>query len=210
MSPNASQLGEEGIRKLDEQWTAYPRTRAGAQVRIRPLRPDDREREIAFLNGLSQQSRYFRLMTPFKFLPPHLVDQLMDIDYAQRMAFVATIPSGGGEEFVGIARYGETDEAEVAELGITVADAWHRTGIARLLVAHLLRFAQWRGIRTMTGIVLPENAPMIALARSLGFSTAFDPDQHLVKIRLDLADAARGETRVACGEALVRQRHLPH
>jgi acetyltransferase len=194
----------EDIRKLEEQWTACPRTRTGAQVLIRPLHPDDREREIAFLNGLSEQSRYFRLMTPFKFLPPHLVDQLMDIDYATRMAFVATVPTGSGEEFVGIARYGETDEPQVAELGITVADAWQRTGIARLLVTHLLRFAQWRGIRTMTGIVLPENAPMIALARSLGFSTTFDPEQHLVKIRHDLAAAARGETRVACGEALLR------
>ena len=207
MSPNALQLDAEGLRKLSEQWTVCPRTRAGVQVRIRPLRPDDREREIAFINGLSEQSRYFRLMTPFKFLPPHLVDQLMDIDYATRMAFVATIPAGSGEEFVGIARYGETDEAGVAELGITVADAWQRTGIARLLITHLLRFAQWRGIRRMTGIVLPDNAPMIALARSLGFSTALDPDQHLVKIRLEVADAARGETRVHCGEALVRARH---
>jgi RimJ/RimL family protein N-acetyltransferase len=196
--------------ELYEQWTCCPRTRAGMQIRIRPLRPDDREREIAFLNGLSHQSRYFRLMTPLKFLPPHLVDQLMDIDYAKRMAFVATIPTVGGEQVVGIARYGETDEAGVAELGITVADAWQRTGIARLLVTHLLRFARWRGIRRMTGIVLPENAPMIALAHSLGFATVFDPDQHLVRIRLELADAARGETRADCGEALVRARHSPY
>ena len=209
MSPNALQLEEEGIRKLGEQWTVCARTRAGVQVRIRPLCPDDRDREIAFINGLSEQSRYFRLMTPFKFLPPHLVDQLMDIDYAKRMAFVATIPTGSGEEFVGIARYGETDEAGVVELGITVADAWQRTGIARLLVTHLLRFAQWRGLHRMTGIVLPENAPMIALARSLGFSTALDPDQHLVRIRLQLSDAARGETRADCGEALLRERRPP-
>jgi RimJ/RimL family protein N-acetyltransferase len=191
------------------QWTACERTHAGAQICIRPLRPDDREREIAFISGLSERSRYFRLLTPFKFLSPHLVDQLMDIDYAKRMAFVATISTGGGEEFVGIARYGETDAAGVAELGISVSDAWQRTGIARLLVTHLLRFAQWRGMRRMTGIVLPENAPMIGLARSLGFSIAFDPEQHLVTIARELPDAARGKTRADCGEVRVREAHPP-
>lgn len=195
--------------ELFTQWTAYARTHAGVQICIRPLRPDDREREIAFINGLSEQSRYFRLLTPLKFLPPHLVDQLMDIDYAKRMAFVATIATGGEERFVGIARYGETNQAGVAELGISVSDAWQRTGIARLLVTHLLRFARSRGMRSMTGIVLPENYAMIELARSLGFSTAYDPEQHLVTIARDLADTARGETRADCGEVRVRETHLP-
>jgi RimJ/RimL family protein N-acetyltransferase len=191
--------------ELFAQWTASARTRAGVQICIRPLRPDDREREIAFINGLSEQSRYFRLLTPFKFLPPHLVDQLMDIDYTKRMAFVATIPTASGEEIVGIARYGETNQAEVAELGISVADAWQRTGIARLLVTHLLRFAQSRGMRRMTGIVLPENAPMIALARSLGFTIAYDPGQHLMTIDRELPAAVRGETRGDCGKVPVRE-----
>jgi RimJ/RimL family protein N-acetyltransferase len=192
-----------------EQWTSHPRTRAGVRICIRPLRADDREREIAFLNGLSDRSRYFRLMTPFKYLPPHLIDQLMTIDYARRMAFVATIPANDDEAFVGIARYGETDQADAAELGITVADAWQRTGIARLLVLRLLRFARSRGIRRMTGIVLPENGPMIALARSLGFAIRFDPVEHLVKIGLELPAAARGETRASSGKPRVREVRRP-
>lgn len=190
--------------ELFGQWTASARTRAGAEIVIRPLRPDDRAREIAFINGLSEQSRYFRLLTPFKFLPPHLVDQLMDIDYAKRMAFVATIPAGGAEQFVGIARYGETNQAGVAELGISVADAWQRTGVARLLVTHLMRFAQSQGMRRMSGVVLPENTAMIALARSLGFRIAYDPDQRLVTIARELP-AAVGETRADCGEVPVRE-----
>lgn len=185
--------------ELLQQWTTSVRTRAGAQICIRPLRSDDRQREIDFINGLSAQSRYFRLLTPFRFLSPHLVDQLMDIDYRKRMAFVATVPADKGEEFVGIARYSETDRADVAELGISVADAWQRTGIARLLLTHLLRYAQSLGVRRMTGIVLPENAPMLALARSLGFAVAYDPEQHLMTIARELP-AAGGETRAACGE----------
>lgn len=190
--------------ELCRQWTYLVQTRAGVQVCIRPLRPDDREREIAFIGGLSERSRYFRLMTPLKILPRHLVDQLMDIDYAKRMAFVATVATSSGEQFVGVVRYAEGTEDGVAELAVSVSDAWHRTGIARLLVTQLIRFARSRGVQKLTGIVLPENEPMIALARSLGFTIRFDSGQHLVNIARELpADPAR-EPRAASGEVPVR------
>jgi hypothetical protein len=46
-----------------ERWTSYARTQAGAKILIPPLRPDDRDREIAFINSFSERSRYFRLFT---------------------------------------------------------------------------------------------------------------------------------------------------
>lgn len=177
-----------------EQWSSTARTRSGQWIRIRPLRADDRQREIDFINSLSETSRYMRLWTPLKFLPPHLLDQLMDIDYADRMALVATMENGGAERIVGIARYGVTDTADTAELGITVTDAWQGRGVARLLVIELVRFARWRNLRRFTGIVLPENQPMLALARSLGFTVSFDPVEHLIRISLRLEEGNLRET----------------
>lgn len=174
--------------ELIEKWTSYVRTRNDVEICIRPLRPEDREREIAFINSLSERSRYFRLFTPLKFLPPHLIDQLMDVDYQRRMAFVATVERESAEEFVGIARYGETDQQGAAELGVTVTDSSQRCGIARLLVTQLMRFARWRGIRRLTGLVLADNHPMLALAASLGFHASYDLAQHLIIISRELAD----------------------
>jgi acetyltransferase len=168
--------------ELLANWTSQSSARDGTPLRIRPLRPDDRQREIEFINSLSERSRYFRLMTPLKYLPPHLLDRLMDIDYDRRMAFVATIEHEGREQFIGIARYGETDRRNCVELGITVTDAWQRRGIARLLVAELTRFARWRGVCCLEGIVLPENFAMIELAKSLGFSATHDYSQGVVVI----------------------------
>jgi len=176
--------------ELSKKWTSCVRTRSDVEICIRPLRPDDRQREIAFINSLSEQSRYFRLFTPFKFLPPHLIDQLMDVDYERRMAFVATVERDGVEEFVGIARYGETEQQGAAELGVTVADSSQRCGIARLLVTQLMRFARWRGLSRLTGVVLADNRAMLALAASLGFHASYDPAQHLVVISRELADIA--------------------
>jgi acetyltransferase len=181
----SSPLGE-----LSKKWTSCVRTRSDVEICIRPLRPDDRQREIAFINSLSEQSRYFRLFTPFKFLPPHLIDQLMDVDYERRMAFVATVERDGVEEFVGIARYGETEQQGAAELGVAVADSSQRCGIARLLVTQLMRFARWRGLSRLTGVVLADNPAMLALAASLGFHASYDSAQHLVVICRELADIA--------------------
>jgi acetyltransferase len=175
------------------RWTSHASARDGTALCIRPLRPDDREREIEFINSLSERSRYFRLMTPLKFLPPHLLDRLMDIDYDRRMAFVATIGHEGREQFVGIARYGETDRRNCMELGITVTDRWQRRGIARLLFAELARFARWRGVRCMEGIILPDNFPMIELAKSLGFHVAHDYTQGVVVITQSLVSAQQAE-----------------
>jgi RimJ/RimL family protein N-acetyltransferase len=177
--------------ELLEQWTSDQRSLAGEQICIRPLCPDDREREIAFINSLSERSRYFRLFTPLKSLPPHLLDQLMDLDYDRRIAFVASTRRDGREEFIGIARYGQAEHADAAELGITVADAWQRRGVARLLLMQLMRFAYSRGVRKLTGMVLPDNHPMLALARALGFEVHFDSTQHLFVISRDLNGAGR-------------------
>ena len=185
--------------ELSKKWTSCVRTRSDVEICIRPLRPDDRQREIAFINSLSEQSRYFRLFTPFKFLPPHLIDQLMDVDYERRMAFVATVERDGVEEFVGIARYGETEQQGAAELGVTVADSSQRCGIARLLVTQLMRFARWRGLSRLTGVVLAENRAMLALAASLGFHASYDPAQHLVVISRELADIAVETDRSVVG-----------
>jgi RimJ/RimL family protein N-acetyltransferase len=185
-------------------WTSHAPTRVGVEICIRPLRADDREREVDFILSLSEQTRYMRMFAPLKFLRPHLLNLLMDVDYSERMAFVATIERDGGERFLGLARYAATDERGVVELGITVTDDWQRRGIARLLMAELMRFAAWRGMRKMVGSVLPENHPMLALARRLGFTVSYDPAARLMQISCALGDPSH-DVPVAVNQRPVQQ-----
>lgn len=171
------------------QWTSRARARNGTQICIRPLRPDDREREVAFIASLSERTRYLRMFTPLRFLPPHMVDEFMDIDYRDRMALIASVGHDHEEQFVGVARYGLADEPATVELGVTVTDAWQRQGIARLLVGQLLRFARSRHFRRICGMVLPENLPMLELAKTMGFHSTYDSRQHLIRIEMDLGAA---------------------
>jgi RimJ/RimL family protein N-acetyltransferase len=192
----ASAIDTRGL----ERWVTQARSRKCAPLCLRPLRSDDREREVAFINSLSERSRYFRLFTPLKFLSRHLIDQLMDIDYRQRMAFVATTQQGGVEQFVGVARYAETDDAGTAELGVSVADAWQRCGVASLLLRQLIRYAREQGIHRLSGAVLPNNPAMIALARRLAFTVSYEPAQHLFRISRVLGAPETSQVATQAGE----------
>lgn len=173
---------------LDE-WTWTTAARDGTPITVRPLRASDEQREIAFIESLSERTRYFRMFTPLKYLSPQLLSQFMNVDYDRRMALVATVGAGDQERFVAVARYGSTDRQEQAELGVTVTDAWQRRGIATILIGALMRFARSHGFHELTGVVLPENHAMLALARSLSFRIEHVPAAHVVKISRRLDDS---------------------
>ncbi|HTE40754.1 MAG TPA: GNAT family N-acetyltransferase [Steroidobacteraceae bacterium] len=172
-------------RQISAEWTLATCTTQGAPFLIRPLRTDDRDREIAFIESLSEDSRYFRMLSPEKLLPSYVVNQLMDTDGDKRMAFVATTGAGCRERFIGVVRYGADADALDAELGIAVADDWQRQGIATKLISHLRQYAQSRGIERLTGMVLAKNGRMLGLAKQLRFRTNYGKDG-LVHIELDV------------------------
>lgn len=180
-----------------DDWTWVTVERGGASIKVRPLRADDEQREIAFIESLSERSRFFRMFTPLKFLSPELLSQFMHVDYDRRMALVATVGDADQETFVGVARYGPTDQPGRAELGVTVADAWQRRGIASLLIRALLRFAREHGFGELTGVVLPDNHAMLGLARSLGFRIQHDGAEHVMKISHPTGESNRPSTSSA-------------
>jgi len=175
------------MHSQQDPWIKDVDAPGGGKVRIRPLRPDDRAREVAFIESLSAQTRLRRMHAPLKILEPHLLNRLMDVDHDLRMAFVATVDRDKGEEkFVGVARYGAHSDRSTAEMAITVTDAWQRHGVGRQLLGQLMRYASARGIRSMYGHVLPDNHPMIALARGAGFRVSWDSREKLVRVEREL------------------------
>lgn len=165
----------------------------GSILTLRPLRPDDREREAAFIDSLSPTSRYMRLMTPLRHLTPHLLNQLMDVDYRDRMAFVATAQQDGAEVIIGVARYARTGADNALELGITVTDAWQRRGVARELLYPLLTYARAQGFEKASSTVLPDNFPMLQLARASGARVSLNAGEALMQVEFPLADIVQGE-----------------
>lgn len=159
----------------------------GTRVLIRPLREEDREREEDFIRRLSPDSRRYRFMGTFKEAGPELINQLMDVGYDQRMAFVALIHEDGKLREIGVSRYSATDEPGHCECAVTVAEDWRQRGLGVLLMRHLIDLARRNGYKQMISIDAADNEGMRDLASYLGFHRRPDPgDSSQVTHTLDL------------------------
>ena len=154
-------------------------TRDGRAVVVRPVRAEDQAGLGAFFGALSDKTRRLR----FQRFTGAITDALMrfytHIDYDRHMAFVCEADG----RLVGDARYVGNPGTRSCELGLVVADDWHHTGAALLLMQALMSAAQERGFVTMQGLVLAENRDMLDFVRELGFEAhAADEDPSLVRV----------------------------
>jgi acyl-CoA synthetase (NDP forming)/RimJ/RimL family protein N-acetyltransferase len=146
------------------EWEADVLLADGGVAHLRPIRPSDAERLVAFYDRVSPQSKYFRFFAPYPRLSDRDVKRFTEVDYVDRVAFILTL----GDEMIAVGRYDrvEDDHAEVAFL---IEDAHQGRGIAQLLLEHLAQAARERGIRRFVAEVLPENRRMAKVFADAGY-----------------------------------------
>ena len=159
-------------------WPQYARTRDGVEYRVRPIRPDDRERDRAFIAGLSTQSRYSRMMGLVREPSAQLLDHLVRVDYRREMALVAVTGEGAEETIIAVARYG--GNPAYCEFAVAVADAWQGRGIGTHLSEFLFAYAKAHGVRRMYAILLADNKRMLKLADDLRMSVRRSPADNAI------------------------------
>jgi acetyltransferase len=165
---------------VEAKSAAYPahlarqrRLANGATVLVRPVRPEDESAERDFFAALSENTRRLRFQRFTGAITDELLRFYTRIDYDRHMAFVCQADG----RLVGEARYVANPGTRSCELGIVVADDWHHTGIAQLLLDALMRAAHARGFETMEGLVLAENRDMQDFVRELGFEVEPMPEE---------------------------------
>jgi len=142
--------------------------RDGREYCIRPIRPDDIERERAFIAALSPQSRYQRFLYAMREPSADLLSRLVNVDMHQTFALVATVGAGDNERIIGVTRYAADAEGRDCEFAVAVADDWQRRGIGTALATRLFAAAAAEGFQNIYGNMLADNDRMIGLARALG------------------------------------------
>jgi acetyltransferase len=167
-------------RGVKSKSAAYPahllrhrRLADGRTVVVRPVRPDDEAAERAFFAALSPETLRLRFQRFSGALTEELLRFYTHIDYDRHMAFVCEFEG----RLVGEARYVANPGTRGCELGIVVADDWHHTGIAQLLIDALMRAAHAHGFETLEGLVLAENRDMLDFVRVLGFEIEAMPQE---------------------------------
>lgn len=160
--------------------------RDGTVVNMRPIRPEDaRAVQRAFLK-MSPQDRRMRLFTPVRELRDDLAARATAIDYDRELALVIEDPTQPGDLWGGARVVADPDGA-TAEYAVSTRSDVQRRGIGEVSLNAVLDYARSRGIRTVYGAVLRENASMRALARRLGFRETRNPDDpETVRTVIDL------------------------
>ena len=147
----------------------------GRTVTIRPIRADDEMPTRDFFEHLSAESRQMRFMKFVRSVSDKLIHFFTHVDYEKHMAFVCEAEVEGRPTLVGEARYVGNADGRSCEFGVVIADDWHHSGIAGLLMDALVRAARANGMETMEGLVLRENREMLKFVRALGFEATHDP-----------------------------------
>ena len=145
---------------------------------LRAIRESDADEIVQAFARLSKDSRYARFMHHKQQLNEQALQQGVRPKAGQAFVFVATVPADDGIDIVGASQFVPAAGADTGscEFAITVAEDWRGSGLAKELLACLVRRARHDGYSVMEGFVLTDNLAMLALARQLKFAEAPDVD----------------------------------
>jgi GNAT superfamily N-acetyltransferase len=132
---------------------------------VRPIRPDDGSRLVAFHNYLLPRSVFLRFFTFHPELSPKEVGHFTRVDYVNRLALVAEIE----DRLIAVGRYDRTPGATEAEVAFVVSDEYQHHGIGALLLDELAHAAWARGIKDFRAETLCENRTMLDVFHHAGF-----------------------------------------
>jgi acetyltransferase len=146
----------------------------GAEVLIRPVRPEDERYYDDFFAHLSEDDVRMRLFSPVKSLSHAFVARLTQIDYAREMAFIALSPED--DKLLGVSRMIADPDYSRAEYAVIVRTDFKGRGLGWALMQKLIAYAKAEGLKEMHGHVMAGNVTMLRMCRELGFSVRTDPD----------------------------------
>ncbi len=145
---------------FDDSYQEEVVLRDGRRLRLRTVRPADRERFIEGLRQLSPTSQRMRFFAVKKHLTEEELSYLTEFDGVDHYALgaVSLREDGTEGEGVGVARFVRRPaDPESAEAAVVVLDAWQNRGLGRILLERLMAAARERGILSFRAEFLAEN-----------------------------------------------------
>src|SRR5713101_5771313 len=123
--------------RFTPDYESFHTTSDGTRLRMRLLRPSDRDLLVAGFEKLSPESRYRRFFAAMPRLPERALQRLLDTDGWNHVALgletIEDVPEG-----VAVARFFRLPDApDTAEAAIAVVDHMQRRGLGKLLLAAL-------------------------------------------------------------------------
>lgn len=194
--PSADADAPAGARIFGSDYVEELALRDGTRVRLRTIRPTDKERLVTGLARLSPQSRYLRFFTDKERLTEGELRYLTELDGEHHFAIGASRLDDDGREGegLGIGRFvALRDEPTVAEPALAVVDDVQGQGLGRLLLMRLVAAATERGVKTFRCDFLAVNRGMQELLRDVSPDVSFRSDGPVVTAEFRLPSVPADE-----------------
>jgi GNAT superfamily N-acetyltransferase/acyl CoA:acetate/3-ketoacid CoA transferase beta subunit len=140
-------------------------------VQFRLIRPDDADRIKELFYDLSEESIYFRFLTPLRSLRRQTLQDFYNVDQDRDISIVAVISTDDEkevEEIIGAGRYLLDRSKNEAEFALLVQDDYQGRGVGTFLLNHLMRIAKSKGVKRFIAYVHPQNQKMVRFIHKTG------------------------------------------
>lgn len=170
-----------------KSYSAEAGLRDGGTVRIRAIRPGDKQALRWGFARLSKEAVYHRFFQTKGGLTEQELRYLTELDFHNHVALVAEVEVEGVDRVIGVGRFVRGTAADMrdrAEVAFTVADQFQGRGVATLLLEHLARLARAIGIHRFEAEVLPDNRQMLDVFEHSGLEVTERAREGVVHVEL--------------------------
>ncbi len=168
------------IRPYPSEFESRFRLEDGAEISLRPIRPEDETEWRAMLQRCSPESLHSRFRTVFKEATHEMATRFCFLDYDRELAFVAQETLGGklpdaDAPILGVGRLVTDADRHVAEFAILVEDAWQGRGLGLEIATHCMNVARDWGVQRIVAETRVDEPRMRGILDALGFAM-HEPD----------------------------------
>ncbi|MFT4064734.1 GNAT family N-acetyltransferase [Paraburkholderia sp.] len=168
----------------------------GMRVTVRPIRPEDEIAHRDFVQAMTPEDLRLRFFGAVGAFDHSQLARMTQIDYDREMALIATIVNDEGvTQTLGVVRAVADPDNETAEFAVAVRSDQKGRRLGQLLMQRIIAYARVRGIHWLVGEALRENAAMISLAKSSGFTITRTEDPGVVGFRMALDETGGVDTK---------------
>lgn len=150
------------------QWETE-KTFGDTVVHFRPIKPTDESLVKDAFYTLSAQSIFQRFFTMVNAAPHARLQEVVNVDYKDKMRIVGIVKDGDGERMAAAGVYVRNPASQMAEVAFLVHDDFQNRGIGTFLFQYIIKIARENGLKGLTADVLGDNRKMMQIFNKSGY-----------------------------------------